>query len=150
MKILIFTIIAAAAGATVRIIFLEIINRLRSTHIDLIKAIGTLYRGSFEHVLLKGISAHYIGGLIDTLFYLILLSVFNPGSIVISALYGGLIGLYNGYAVGFSLTALVSEHHPLEEFRKYGHEAVIYYWAGQVLFGITVGAVLGATHMFTL
>ena len=146
MKILIFTIIAAVAGATVRIIFLEIINRLRSTHIDLIKAIGTLYRGSFEHVMLKGISAHYIGGLIDTLFYLVLLSVFNPGSILVSALFGGLIGLYNGYAVGFSLTALVSEHHPLEEFRKYGHEAVIYYWAGQVLFGLTVGGVIGLAN----
>lgn len=150
MKIILIFLIAAVAGATVRIIFLELINRLRSTHIDLIKAIGTLYRGSFEHVLLKGISAHYIGGLIDTLFYLLLISVFNPGTILVSALYGGLIGLYNGYAVGFSLTALVSEHHPIEEFRKYGHEAVIYYWAGQVIFGITVGTVIGAGHIFTL
>lgn len=147
MDIFLFTIIAAVAGATVRIIFLEIINHLRSTHIDLIKAIGTLYKGSYEHVLLKGISAHYIGGLIDTLFYLVLISVFNPGSIILSALYGGLIGLYNGYAVGFSLTALVSEHHPIREFRQYGHEAVIYYWAGQVLFGITVGAILGTGHL---
>ncbi len=150
MKIILFTIAAAVAGATIRILFLELINRLRSTHIDLIKAIGTLYRGSFEHVLLKGITAHYIGGLIDTLFYLVLLSVFSPGSVLVSALYGGLIGLYNGYAVGFSLTALVSEHHPIEEFREYGHEAVIYYWAGQVIFGLTVGAVIGASHMFTL
>ena len=146
MKVILVTILAGLAASTVRAALLELISKMRVVHVDMIKAIGTLYHGEYYHSLLRGYVTHYIFGLVSAFTYLLLLSVFQPPTIIASAAYGALIGFFHGCVVSYTLTVIVDEDHPLKEFRTYGYEVVIYYWAAQVLFGIVVGAIVGTVH----
>lgn len=144
MKVILITIIAGILGATVRILFLEMISRVRVAHVDPVKAVGTLYHGYIGHPLIRGIGAHYLFGIISAFIYLALISFVSPSaSVPVTAAFGALIGLHHGYAEGFSLVPSVAEYHQLPEFREYGHEVVICNWLVQILYGLTVGAIFG-------
>ena len=146
MKYILVTLLAGIAATTVRILFLELISKIRQAHVDMIKAIGTLYHGSYYHALLRGFSVHYAFGIVSAFVYLLLLGVFQPLTIFSSAAYGGLIGFFHGCVVSFTLTVIVDEDHPLPQFRKYGYEVVIYYWVAQIMYGIVLGAIIGTIH----
>jgi hypothetical protein len=146
MKVILITILAGLAASTVRAALLELISKLRVTHVDMIKAIGTLYHGEYYHSLLRGYVTHYVFGMVSAFTYLFLLSVFQPATIASSAAYGALIGFFHGFVVSYTLTVIVDEDHPLKEFRSYGYEVVMYYLAAQVLFGLVVGAIVGTVH----
>jgi len=146
MKYIIITLVAGIAATTVRVVFLEILGKIRQVHIDMIKAIGTLYHGSYYHALLRGFTAHYVFGIVSAFIYLLLLGVFQPLTIYTSAMYGGLIGFFHGCVVSFALTVIVDEDHPLPEFRKFGFEVVVYYWVAQILYGLVLGAIVGTIH----
>ncbi len=146
MKVILVTLLAGIAATTVRVLFLELISKMRQTHVDMIKAIGTLYHGSYYHALFRGVTAHFLFGIVSAFIYLLLLAVFQPFSIYSSAAYGGLIGFFHGCVVSFALTVIVDEDHPLPVFRTYGYEVVIYYWVAQILYGIVLGAIVGTVH----
>ena len=137
---------AGIVATTVRILFLELISKIRQVHVYMIKAIGALYHGSNYHALLRWFSVHYVFGIVSAFIYLLLLGVFQPLTIYGSALYGGLIGFFHGCVVSFTLTVIVDEDHPLPQFRKYGFEVVVYYWVAQILYGIVLGAIIGTIH----
>lgn len=146
MKVILVTILAGIVASSVRAVILESISKLRVTHVDMIKAIGSLYHGLYGHVLLRGFGVHYLFGLISAFIYLFLLSVFQPETIGASAAYGALIGFFHGCVVSFTLTVIVDEDHPLPQFRTYGYEVVIYYWVAQVIYGLVLGAIVGTVH----
>ena len=140
MKYILITLIAGIAATTLRVVFLEVISKIRQVHVDMIQAIGTLYHGSFHQAFRRGLTVHYVFGIISVFIYLLLLSVFSPGSVAASAAFGGLIGFFHGCVVSFTLTVIVDEDHPLPQFRKYGYEVVFYYWIAQILYGVVLGA----------
>ena len=146
MQVILVTIIAGLAASAVRALLLELISRVRITHIDMIKAVGTLYHGEYYHSFLRGYVTHFIFGLVSAFIYLLLLSVFQPGTVAASAAYGGFIGLFHGCVVSFTLAVIVDEDHPLKEFRTYGYEVVLYYWAAQIVYGVVAGAIIGTVH----
>jgi uncharacterized membrane protein YagU involved in acid resistance len=146
MKVILVTILAGLAASTIRAMILELVSKLRVVHVDMIKAIGTLYHGDYYHSLLRGYVTTYLFGLVSAFIYLLLLSVFEPSSVWASAAFGGFIGFFHGCVVSFALTVIVDEDHPLKEFRSYGYEVVLYYWAAQIFYGIVVGAILGTVH----
>ena len=146
MVVIFITILAGLAASAVRALLLEMISRVRITHVDMIKAIGTLYHGDYYHSFLRGYVTHFVFGLVSAFIYLLLLSVFQPPTVLASAAYGALIGFFHGCIVSYALTVVVDEDHPLKEFRTYGYEVVLYYWAAQVIYGIVVGAIIGTVH----
>jgi len=146
MKIILVTLLGGIAATTARVLLLEIISKVRITHVDMIKAIGTLYHGLYFHSMFRGVITHYIFGIISAFIYMFLLSVFQPTTIITSAAYGALIGLFHGCVVSFTLTVIVDEDHPLPEFRQYGAEVVVYYWGAQILYGLVLGAIVGTIH----
>lgn len=146
MKVILVTLLGAILATTVRVLFLELISKIRNIHVDMIKAIGTLYHGSFHHAILRGLVPHYLFGIVSAFIYLLLLAIFSPGSIAGSAAFGGLIGFFHGCVVSFTLTVIVDENHPLQKFRKYGYEVVFYYWVAQILYGLVLGAIVGIVN----
>lgn len=146
MKYILITLIAWIAATTIRVFFLELISKIRYVHVDMIKAIGTLYHGSFHHAIRRGLLVQYAFGLVSAFIYLLLLAVFSPASVAASAAYGGMIGFFHGCVVSFALTVIVDEDHPLPQFRRYGYEVVFYYWIAQILYGIVLGAIVGIVH----
>lgn len=146
MKVLLVTILAGFAATTVRALLLELISKIRITHVDMIRAVGSLYHGGFYHSLLRGFVTHYIFGLVSAFVYLLLLSVFQPSTVWASTAYGAFIGLFHGFVVSYALTVIVDEDHPIKEFRTYGYEVVLYYWATQIVYGVVVGAIIGTVH----
>ena len=147
MTVMLVTILAGLAASTARAALLELISKLRVTHVDMIKTIGTLYHGEYYHSLMRGYVTHYIFGLVSAFTYLFLLSVFQPATIASSAAYGALIGFFHGCVVSYTLTVIVDEDHPLKEFRNYGYEVAIYYWVAQILFGLVMGAIVGTPNL---
>ena len=143
MEYFVIILIAYLAATTLRVLLLKLIASKKKSHIDLIKAVGTLYHGSYSHALLKGLGQHYFIGLINAVIYFILISVFNPGSAITSCLYGALLGFFHGCVVSFTLTVIVDENHPIPEFREYGYEVAVYYWVAQILYGAVLGAIIG-------
>lgn len=141
MKYILIPLQACIVATIVRVLLLEIISKLRQVHVDMIKAIGTLY-----HALLRGFTEYYVFGIVSAFIYLLFLGVFQPHTIYGSALYGGLIGFFHGCVVSFTLTVIVDEDHPLPQFRKYGYEVVVCYWVAQILYGIVIGAIIGTIH----
>lgn len=146
MKIILVTLLGGIVASTFRLILLEIISKTRITHVDMIKAIGTLYHGQYYHSMYRGVITHYIFGIISAFVYMFLLSVFQPNTITTSAAYGALIGFFHGCVVSFTLTVIVDEDHPLPEFRRYGAEVVVYYWVAQILYGLVLGAIVGTVQ----
>ena len=146
MTVILVTILAGLAASTVRAALLELISKLRVTHVDMIKAIGTLYHGAYYHSMMRGYITHYAFGMVSAFIYLFLLSVFQPATIAGYAAFGALIGFFHGCVVSYTLTVIVDEDHPLKEFRTYGYEVAVYYWAAQVVFGLVVGAIVGTAH----
>jgi len=53
MKYILITLVAGIAATTARVLFLEVISKIRQAHVDMIKAIGALYHGSYYHALLR-------------------------------------------------------------------------------------------------
>ena len=90
IKYVIITLVEGNATTTVRVVFLEILGKIRQVHVDMIKAIGTLYHGSYYHALLRGFTAHYVFGIVSACIYLLLLGVFQPFTVYTSVMYGGL------------------------------------------------------------
>jgi hypothetical protein len=146
MKVVLVTILAGILATTTRVIFLELISKLRAVHVDMIKAVGTLYHGEYGHPLLRGLGAHYFFGIISAFIYLLLLGTIQPSTILSSAGFGALIGFFHGCVVSFTLTVVVDEDHPIHQFRTYGYEVVLYHWIAQILYGIVLGIVVGTVH----
>jgi len=146
MDVIIVTLIGGILATSARVVFLELVSKLRAVHVDMIKVVGTLYHGSYEHSLLKGVGAHFLFGIIAAFIYLFLISVFSPATILASLGYGALLGFFHGCVVSFTLIVVIDENHPIPQFRRYGHEVVIYYWIAQILYGLIVGTVIGFVH----
>lgn len=146
MKVFLLTSLGGIVASTVRFAFLELISRLRQSHVDMIQAIGTIYHGSYSHSVFRGAFVQYFFGIGSAFIYLLLLAVFQPPTVFAAAAYGGLIGFFHGCVVSYALTVIVDEDHPLPVFREYGYEVVIYYWVAQILFGIVAGAIIGFGH----
>ena len=71
MKVFLLTVLAGIVASTVRFAFLELISKLRESHVDLIQAIGTIYHGSYNHSLFRGAFVHYFFGLGAAFVYLL-------------------------------------------------------------------------------
>ena len=137
------TIIAGIIGTAGMSLLLWIITGSGMANAEMIRAIGSIFNRSYENSFLPGLIIHFIVGTIIAFFYVALINLFAPTSLVGSIAIGGMIGVFHGVAFGFVLVIAVAEHHPLERFRKAGFEVAIAHFIGHVLYGMIVGLVVG-------
>lgn len=145
MNHVIATIIAGIVGTAGMSIALWAVTRTGIAPAPMIRAIGSMFTGSYDNSFTPGLIIHFIVGILIAFVYALLISLFSPGSIAGYIGAGAMIGVFHGVAFGFILVIAVAEHHPLEQFREAGSQVAIGHFVGHVIYGILVGAVLGMT-----
>jgi len=142
---IILTALAGVIGTAGMSLSLWGISRTGMANAAMIRAIGSMFTGSYEDSFGPGLVVHLIAGIIIAFIYVALISLLAPRYLAGTIAYGGMIGLAHGVAFGFLLVVAVAEHHPLEQFRRAGLEVAIAHLIGHVIYGVLVGAVVGLT-----
>jgi hypothetical protein len=115
------------------------VHRAGWANADMTRALGSLVTRRYEGSLGPGVLIHLAAGIVFAIPYLLIIrsAGFHPWSA--QAAVGGAIGTLHGAAVAFVLVALVSERHPVEQFRKAGWEVATAHVVGHIAYGVGVG-----------
>lgn len=132
--------IIATAGMT---FLLNSITKAGIANADMVRAIGSMFTKSLSNAFQLGLIIHFISGIIFALIYTWVIISFHVHSFLALLGSGALIGFIHGAVVSFLLVAAVAENHPLKEFQEAGFSVAVAHWAGHILFGLFVGAVIG-------
>lgn len=135
--------VAGIIGTTGMTVFLWVITKLDVVHVDMVRAVGSMFTKSLDSATGVGLVAHYITGIIFAFLYVIILSIVNVNDVFQSTVIGSTIGFIHGFVVSFLLVVAVGEHHPLEQFRQPGLTVAIGHYAGHLVYGFLVGLVTG-------
>lgn len=138
-----YILLAGLVGTSCMYAFMWSINRSGLARANMPRALGSFITGDYASALLPGVVIHYIGGMIFALGYGVLLGFFDysgfPGALGL----GAVIGMMHGIVVSFVLVSMVSNSHPLEEFRSAGLDVAAVHWAGHLVYGAAVGGIVG-------
>lgn len=140
---LIQTVFAGIAGTLSMTLLMWFIHRSGIANADMIRAIGSMLTRSYENAFSPGLIIHFIVGAVIAFFYVLLINLFAPSTVVYNTLTGAMIGLFHGVAFAFILVISVAEYHPLEQFREAGFEVAIAHLAGHIVYGLIVGTIVG-------
>lgn len=122
---------------------LWIITKLDIVHVDMVRAVGSLFTKSMDSAIGVGLVAHYATGIILAFFYVLIISIIDINDVFQATVIGSTIGFIHGFVVSFLLVVAVGEHHPLEQFRQPGLTVAIGHYAGHLVYGFLVGLVAG-------
>lgn len=139
----ILTIIAGVAGAAAMSLLMTVIHRSQWANADMIRALGGFVTRRTESAVPWGLAIHLASGIIFAFVYAVAMSLIEVRSVAGFTGVGALIGLVHGFAMSFILIAVVSEAHPLPEFREAGFDVGIAHIAGHIVYGAVVGLLVG-------
>ncbi|MEM7008153.1 MAG: hypothetical protein AAF462_03380 [Thermodesulfobacteriota bacterium] len=128
-------------------LLLTFITRSKFANADMVRAIGSLYTGSYENALVPGLVIQFSSGIIFAFLYFMVMNFFFTPTLLSGILGGLIIGLAHGIIVAFALVITVAEHHPVEKFRQAGLTVASSHIAGHVIFGLTVGVIYAASKI---
>ncbi len=134
-------ILAGFTSTTVMTSLMFLIHKLKWANVDMTRAIGSLYTHSYELSYPIGLMIHYSFGIFFAFIYAKLVDispVLTPGSVLIITTF---VGLVHGVTVGLLLQVVISEHHPLLQFRRTSLPIVLTHVIGHVAYGMTLGVI---------
>ena len=137
------TIVAGIGGAAAMSLLMMVIHRSRWANADMIRALGGFVTRGHERAVPWGVAIHLASGVIFAFVYAAAMSLLEISSVAGCAGIGSLMGLFHGFAMSFILIAVVSEKHPLPEFREAGFDVGIAHIAGHIAYGAVVGLLVG-------
>ena len=143
MKLILVIILSGILGTSGMSLVMWLITRSGLANADMIRAVGSIYKRSYENALLPGIIMHFTAGIIFAFLYVVFLSIFSLGSVGAYIGMGAMTGVFHGLVVSFLIVVLVAEHHPIEQFQKAGAEVAVAHLFGHIIYGLIVGAVIG-------
>ena len=143
MKSILIIILSGILGTSGMSLVMWLITRSGLANADIIWAIGSIYTRSYSNALLPGFIMHFAAGIIYAFLYVVILSLFSPGSVGAYIGVGAMTGVFHGLVVSFLLAVLMAEHHPIEQFQKAGSEVAAAHLFGHIIYGLIVGAVIG-------
>jgi hypothetical protein len=135
--------IGGLIGALVMNGFMFGVSRWFSERVDMTKALGSLLTGNLENARATGTLVHCFSGFVFGVIYLILFDLTQLIEVSNLVLLGAGIGFIHGLVVSYGLMFVVSERHPIEQFRTVTIETGLLHLIGHVLFGLTVGLSCG-------
>ena len=141
---IIMSIVAGAAGAIAMYGVMRIINTTGWTKGDMILAVGSLVTKQLSNAFAVGTAIHLATAIIFAFLYLFALSNFGFTQFPLAVAIGAFFGVLHGIIVSLALVWVVSDQHPLEEFRSASLPIGIMHFAGHVAYGATVGLVISA------
>lgn len=143
LQFLIFTVIAGLLGAAAMDGIMHLITRSGFTEARMVTALGSLFTKSLGTARVVGWFIHGVSGVLFAMIYTLLFMAFGL-ELALACLAAGLgVGFLHGIVVSIMLVMVVSEHHPIEEFRNAGIQVGVAHLAGHLAYGAVVGLVIG-------
>ena len=128
-----------ALGMTLPMQTISLVNKGAG---NMIVALGSLVTGSRKNAITSGLIIHLVSGVGFAILYSFIPTIFKATSLGAFMALGVVAGFFHGFVVSFMLIALVSNLHPLEEFREAGIVTGASHILGHVLYGVITMAML--------
>jgi hypothetical protein len=142
-RIAVTAIVAGALGGAAMIGVMRLITRAEWAKFDMIVALGSLVTGSRQHAFRVGLILHTISAIVFATLYTLAMWKTGLAHFPIAAFACTGIGIVHGMVVSILLVWIISEHHPLEEFKEADLAIALVHFAGHVAYGAVVGLVIG-------
>ena len=143
LQFLVFTIIAGLIGAAAMDLVMHAITRFGFAHAPMTTALGSMFTKSLETARVVGWFIHGVSGVLFSMVYTLLFMAFGLEAALACLVAGLGTGFLHGLVVSIMLVMVVSEHHPIEEFRNASLEVGLAHLAGHLGYGALVGLVVG-------
>jgi len=148
VRYLLTSLVAGAVGVLAMELAMWLTTRAGpARHGSMIVALGSLITGSRENAFRAGATLHVIMGIIFALLYVWAMHVFKFTAFPTSVATGLGIGALHGMIISLMLVWVVSDHHPLEEFKGADLAIGLSHFAGHVAYGGAVGVVVGFSSL---
>ncbi len=149
-QFLVWSTLAGVLGAIAMGLVLWGFTKSGIANAKLIIAIGSLLTRSYENAALVGGFVHLAAGVFFAQLYTFAMIVLNQPGVGANMLWGGAIGMLHGLFMSLILVAAVADAHPVEEFQQRSFAIAISHWVGHIVYGMVVGAVIGASGITVL
>lgn len=111
--------------------------------IDVMPAVGSLILHREQNVFLAGLLVHLGMGMAFAFVYAAFLGL---SQLPFNAMTGALLGTVHGVIVMLLVAIVIMEHHPVARYHEKGLSTGISQLIAHVLYGLTVGTVVGIMH----
>ena len=144
---LFWSVLAGSLGAVAMVLVLWGFTHSGLAKVRLLLALGSLITRGYDKAILVGGFVHAAAGVFFGLCYTFLLVAVGHPGVGANLLMGAVIGAMHGLVMALVLVSTVSEVHPLPEFQQRGYIIALSHWVGHVVYGMTVGFVIGMSGL---
>ena len=134
-----YGILAGLIGAGAMWAAMRIIERAGPPTGGMVVAVGSLLTRSRTNALATGIWVYFGAAVVFGLLYMVLMMRLHVTAWPYAFFAGAGFGFFHGLVVSLGLTWIVSDNHPLEEFRNVTPIIFLSHFAGHIVFGAVVG-----------
>lgn len=142
-EILVYAILAGLLGAGAMWAAMRLIEKAGPPTGGMVVAVGSLLTRSRDNARLTGVFVYLLAAVIFGVVYTLLMMRLGLTAWPHAFFTGAGFGFFHGLVVSLGLTWIVSDNHPLTEFRKATPLVFLSHFAGHIVFGATVGLVVG-------
>ncbi len=141
------SLLAGVAGGLAMVGGMWLVSHAGLPKGDMILALGSLVTKSRVNAYRTGLFIHGISALGFALVYTLLLVTLGYTHLPLSLMLGLGVGVLHGLLVSLMLVWVVSDHHPLEEFKEADLLVGLSHFAGHVAYGGAVGLIVGLSPL---
>lgn len=136
-------LVAGVLGGVAMEAVMWLITRTGWTRGNMIVAVGSLISRSRENAWRVGVAVHTAAAVFFAAAYVVLMITVDITTLPATLAVGLGIGFVHGLLVSLGLVWVVSDEHPLAEFRGADFAIGVSHLAGHLAFGLVVGLVVG-------
>lgn len=138
----VYAMVAGLLGAGAMRLAMRLIERAGPTTGGMVVALGSLFTRSRENARTTGNWIYFGAAVLFGVLYMVLMLRLGLTAWPHALFTGAGFGFFHGLVVSFGLTWVVSDNHPLEEFRRVTPLVFLSHFAGHIVFGAVVGLVI--------
>lgn len=137
-----YAMLAGLLGACAMRLAMQLIERAGPPTGGMVVALGSLFTRSRQNARSTGSWIYFGAAVVFGILYLVLMLRLELTAWPHAFFAGAGFGFFHGLVVSFGLTWVVSDNHPLAEFRKVTPVVFLSHFAGHIVFGAVVGLVI--------
>lgn len=137
-----YAVLAGLLGAGAMWAVMKLIERAGPPTGGMVIAVGSLLTRSRENALPTGLLVYLLSAGVFGVVYTLLMVRLTLTAWPHALFTGAGFGLFHGLVVSLGLVWIVSDNHPLTEFRKATPLIFLSHFAGHIVFGAVVGLVI--------
>lgn len=147
VELVYYAIMAGLAGAGAMWAVMRLIERAAPPTGGMVIAVGSLLTRSRDNALPMGLAVYLLAAVVFGLLYTVLIRMIGFTAWPHAFFAAGGFGLFHGLVVSLGLVWIVSDNHPLEEFRRATPLIFLSHFAGHIVFGLVVGLVISLSPL---